>query len=107
MPPLNNSLTFTIIVVKDLFETFRARVFFSGQPKKFTLNSCSSGNTSWRYTMKLFDFYEQALKSEQHDVSFLQSFGIFDSSSMLCPGKQTNFCGNLMSQIRMKSRKAR
>ena len=55
--------------------------------------------------MKLLDFHDQALKSEEHAVPFLESFGIFDPSAVLCPGKKERFCGNLMSQIRKKSRK--
>ncbi len=55
--------------------------------------------------MKLLDFHEQALKSEEHAVSFLQSFGIFDPSAVFCPGKHGEICGNKMSQIRKKSKK--
>lgn len=37
-------------------------------------------------------FHEQALKSEEHAVSALQSFGIFNPSAVFCPRKHGEIC---------------
>lgn len=55
--------------------------------------------------MKLLDFHEQALKSEDDCVNFLNSFGIFDESAAVGPGKSTTSCNLLMKRTQKKNKK--